>query len=467
MRNTVAVVGAGPAGLAAAIEAVRHGAHVILLDEAVRPGGQIYRQAHPALGEGKYAEAAERSRKDELLARFHEAQSEIDYQPDTTVYAVFSNAELHYARRDATYVLRPNAIVLATGVREMGIPFPGWTTPGVMFAGGAQALLKSHGILPGKQAVVAGCEPLPVVAAAQLRRGCGAVRALASLRPLREMLNDPLALWRGRSIVYEGIRYLRTVRRAGVRELPAYVPIRAIGKEQLQAVVLAKTGHDGQIIAGTELELPCDLLAVNYGFAANSELAAMAGANMRFEAERGGWLPVTDEFGRTSVPGVFVAGDGAGLRGALVAEAEGQIVGAAAASGPIETASADLRRTLRTAIHRRQQHQAFQSAVRATFRLPPSIWSMVTDDTVVCRCENLTLHDLRSAFTAGHSSLNAIKRNIRSGMGWCGGRNCLRAVAALAELHAGAPPTTMMTPRPMARPVTFGALAAQHEVAST
>jgi D-hydroxyproline dehydrogenase subunit alpha len=467
VRRSVAVVGAGPAGLAAALEAARCGVHVTLLDEAALPGGQIYRQAHPALGDGEYAEAGERTRKHQLLAQFQAAQSKIDYQPGASVYALFPNGELHYAQHDVGRVLRANAVVLAAGVREMALPFPGWTTPGVMFAGGAQALLKSQGIVPGNQVVVAGCGPLPVVVAAQLLRAGGSVRALCSLRPMREMLNDPLALWQGRSIVYEGLRYLRTVRRARVQELPAYVPIRAVGNERLQAVVLAKIGDDGRVVARTEVELPCDLLAINYGFAANSELAAMAGAKMRFEADRGGWLPMTDEFGRTSVPGVLVAGDGAGLRGALVAEAEGQIVGAVAASTPNETADADLKRALHVVLRRRRQHEAFQSAVRLTFRLPPSIWNLVTDDTVVCRCENVTLRELRSAFTAGHTSLNAIKRNVRSGMGWCGGRNCLRAVAALAESHAGVSPSTMMTPRPMARPVTFGALAAQREVAST
>ncbi len=336
-----------------------------------------------------------------------------------------------------------------------------------MFAGGAQALLKSQGVLPGKQAVVAGCGPLPVVVAAQLVRAGGTVQALASLRPLREMLRYPLALWHGRAIVYEGLRYLRTIRRARVEELPAYVPVRAIGTEQLEAVVLARTSDDGRTVAGTERELPCDVLAINYGFAANSELAAMAGAQVRFEAGGGGWLPVSDEFGRTSVPGVLIAGDGAGVRGALVAEAEGQIVGAAAASKPEEVGSTGMRSALRDALDRRRRHQAFQSAVRSTLRLPPAIWRVVTEDTVVCRCENVVLHDLRSAFAAGHSSLNAVKRNVRSGMGWCGGRNCLRAVAALAELYAGVSPSAMMTPRPMARPVTFGALAAQNKVAGT
>jgi len=466
VQRSIAIVGAGPAGVAAATAALAHGARVTVLDEAPRPGGQIYRQADPTLGDGELAEPGERARKHAILARFQTIASEVDYRPGANVYALFANGELHVAQGDATEVLRPDAIILATGVREMAIPFPGWTTPGVMFAGGAQAILKSQGVLPGRQAVVAGCGPLPIVVAAQLLRAGGKVAALASLRPLREMLGDPLALWHGREIVYEGLRYGWTIMRAGVSRLPFHVPIRAIGTERLEAVVLARVDIDGRVVAGTEREIACDLLAINYGFAANSELAAMAGADMRFDAAGGGWLPVADEFGRTSVRGVFVAGDGAGVRGALVAEADGGIVGAAAASTPDDVGTDAMRTALSLALDRRRKYQAFQRAVRATLRLPPGLWGLTTDDTVVCRCENVPLREIRAAFAGGHSSLNAVKRNVRAGMGWCGGRTCLRAVAALADLHAGVPAGAIMTPRPMVRPVSFGALAAQQKARS-
>jgi NADPH-dependent 2,4-dienoyl-CoA reductase/sulfur reductase-like enzyme len=466
VQRSVAVVGAGPAGLAAATEAFACGARVTLLDEAPRPGGQIYRQAHPALGDEQTAEPGERARKHAILVRFETIAKSIDYRPGANVYALFPNGELHVAQDDASEVLRPDAIILATGVREMCIPFPGWTTPGVMFAGGAQAILKSQRILPGRRAVVAGCGPLPIVVAAQLLRAGGTVAALASLRPMREMFGDPRALWHGRRIVYEGLRYGWTLMHAGVPRFPGYVPVRAIGTDRLEAVVLARFDSNGNVINGTHSEIPCDLLAVNYGFAANSELAAMSGADMRFDATGGGWLPVADEFGRTSVRGVFVAGDGAGVRGALVAEAEGSIVGAAAASAPDDVGGEAMRTSLQTLVDRRFRHHAFQRAVRTTLRLPPDLWRLTTDDTVVCRCENVPLREIRAAFAGGHSSLNAVKRNVRAGMGWCGGRTCLRAVAALAELHAGVPAGAIMTPRPMVRPVSFAALATQQKAHS-
>ena len=458
MQRSIVIVGAGPAGMAAAIEAVAGNCRVTLLDEAARPGGQIYRQAHEKLGDGEFAEAGEKERKKRLLGRFKATLPRIDYRADTTAYAAFGNGEIHIASQGRTERLKPDAVILATGVRELAIPFPGWTIPGVMFAGGAQAILKSQRILPGQVAVVAGAGPLPMVVAAQLLRAGGKVAALAGLHSALGALTQPAALWKGRTMLREGLGYGWTVLRAGVPMLTGYVPVRATGTDRLKSVVLARTDRDGSIVLGTEREIACDLLAVNYGFVANSELAAMAGAAMRRDPAIGGWIPVADAHGRTSLPWLYVAGDGAGLRGALVAESEGAIVGAAAAGGAAAQVPA-------AAVARRAQYLAFQQIVRRWLRLPPALWRATTDDTIVCRCENIHLSELRDAIGKGHESLNAIKRNSRAGMGWCGGRMCLHSIAALAEQHAGVVPGAMMTPRPMARPVAFAALAQQEKVA--
>ncbi|MFI4987052.1 MAG: FAD-dependent oxidoreductase [Alphaproteobacteria bacterium] len=462
MARTLIVVGAGPAGMAAAIEAVARGCRVTVIDEAALPGGQIYRQSHPALGKRELADAGELARKHRLLEGFARAAGRIDYRPGAAVFALFPSGEVHVAEGGSTEVLRADAIVLATGVRELAIPFPGWTTPGVMFAGGAQAILKSQQVLPGREAVVAGCGPLPMVVAAQLLRAGGRVKALATLHPFSRMLRHAGGLWHGRGIVAEGLRYGWTVVRSGVERLTGYVPTRVIGRDHVEAVVLARMDGHGRVVAGSEREIACDLLALNYGFVANSELAAMAGVAMRRDAVAGGWLPRSDEFGRTSIPGLFVAGDGAGLRGALIAELDGRIVGAAAAAEPRQ-AEAEWRAALGETLRQRRRQLAFQAAVRETLQLPKGAWSLVSDDTTVCRCENVTLGDIRGAFGSGHVTLNAVKRNVRAGMGWCGGRTCLHAVAALAELHSGVAPAAMMTPRPLARPVSFAALANQRK----
>ena len=465
MARSVVVIGAGPAGISAAIEAVGRGCHVTVIDEAALPGGQIYRQSDPELEVAEFVAAGERARKHALLERFQQILDRVDYRPNATAYALFGNREVHVARSGVSEVLSAEAVVLATGVRELAIPFPGWTLPGVMFAGGAQSLLKAHGVLAGRNIVVAGCGPLPVVVAAQASRAGGTVGALAMLHPLRSMLAHPVRLWHGRQIMTEGAHYAWTVARAGIKQLSRCVPVRAIGDDRVQAVALAKLDPDGKVVAGSEQVISCDILALNFGFTANSELAAMAGAKMYFDRVGGGWLPQSDAFGRTSIPGILVAGDGAGLRGAIVAAAQGRIVGATAAqSDPVDEAA--LRASLRRSFNEQRRALSFQVAVRRTLRLPERIWHLISDDTIVCRCESISCGEIRGAFAAGHQSMNAVKRNVRAGMGWCGGKICLRVVAALAERELGAAPETIMTPRPLIRPVTFAALAAQKKAST-
>lgn len=463
MRRSIVVVGAGPAGMAAAIEAATRGCDVTVLDESARPGGQIYRQADSRLEGSEFAVRTELARKKALLHRFDEAVRQMDYRPRTVAYAAFRNGEIHVTVGDRTEALTPDAVILATGMRERAVAFPGWTLPGVMFAGGAQAFLKSQRVAPGKTAVVAGCGPLPIVVASQLTRAGVKVAALASLRSTRAMLRDPSGLWHGRDIVSEGLRYEWTLLRARVPRWTGFVPVRALGSDCLEAVRFARVDKRGQVVSGTVREVACDLLAINYGFVANAELAAMAGARMRHDPDAGLWLPETDEQGRTSLPWLYAAGDMAGLRGALIAESEGTIVGAAAALGPRTEAASG---ALSEALASRRRYGAFQRAVRETLRVPSTLWRATTDDTVVCRCENVRFSEIRGALDGGHQSLNAIKRNTRAGMGWCGGRMCLHSVAALAELHAGIAPANMMTPRPLARPVAFAALAQQKRAAA-
>ena len=449
--------------MAAAIEAAARGCDVTVLDESARPGGQIYRQADPRLPGTEFAEPTELARKKRLLRRFDESLPAIDYRANTVVYAAFGNGEIHLQAEDRTEVLRPDAVVLATGVRERAIPFPGWTLPGVMFAGGAQAILKAQRTSPGRVAVVAGCGPLPIVVASQLARAGTKVAALASLRSPLAILRSLSGVWRGRDIMREGVRYGRSLLQAGVPRLTGYVPLRALGSDRLEAVQLGRVDEQGRVVPRTVREIACDLLAVNYGFIANCELAAMAGARMRHDPDGGFWLPETDEEGRTSLPWLFAAGDTAGLRGALVAESEGTIVGAAAASAVRAVAPSA---ALSDAVAARRRYGGFALAVRDTLAVPVALWRTATDDTVICRCENVPLSEIRSALERGHHTLNAIKRNVRPGMGWCGGRMCLHSVAVLAELHAGVAPGKMMTPRPMARPVPFVALAKQQHPAA-
>ena len=455
MSGSVAVVGGGPAGLMAARAAVLHGAAVTLIDEAHQPGGQIYRQPSAPMRRIAIGLEGELARKRRVLAAFAEVADRVEYLAGGVAYSLFEGPELHVAHGGATSILRPDVIVLATGVCERAYPFPGWTLPGVCFAGGVQATLKANGVRAGDRVVVTGVGPLPIAVAAQLVAASAEVEVVALANGLSSMLRRPWGLWAGRSIVSEGFSYLRTLRQAGVEQLSGWIPVRAEGARQLERVTLAKHAA-GVPIAGSERTLECDLLALNYGFIANSELVRMAGAEMDFAPDRGGWIPPTDAFGRTSVDRVMVAGDGAGLRGALVDEIEGEIVGAIAAARTCGRLEDGFEHKFSAAIRARRRHEQFQKAVQESLRLPDGVWSIAADDTTCCRCECVSRARIQRAIADGHTSVNAIKRTTRAAMGWCGGRMCTHTIAALAGGGRLKGEVEQMTPRPVARLVSLG-----------
>lgn len=455
MMPTIAIVGAGPAGLAASSAATEGGCSVILIDEAGAPGGQIYRQSQQPLKVNPIGTSQELERKRALLAEFERIRARVDYRSFTTAHSLYPGPELQIAVESHSEHLRPDAVILATGVSERAIPLPGWTLPGVLYAGGAQALLKANGVLPGQRVVVAGAGALPLAVGAQLSRAGAKVAAVALLHPLSAMAWDPMGLWAGRRIVREGLQYKRWLREAGVPILEGWAPVRIDGSQKAESVTLAPVDAEGHHQESKARHFEVDAVALNFGFTSNSELARMAGTQSTYDPVIGGWLPKRDRLGQTSVPGIYVAGDGAGLRGALVAAAEGKIVGAALASKLTGASLPNL-----TAAERlRSRNERFQQALQRTLVLPKGVWGWATPETVVCRCECVTRGRIEAAVAEGHGTLNGLKRNTRVGMGWCGGRTCLQAAAAIVhggEVDADLEP---MRARPVARPVKLGALA--------
>lgn len=446
----------------AAIEAHARGCAVTLVDEAARPGGQIYRQGPNALSSFTTGLPSERARKQALINRFESIAPHIDYRPDTTVYSVFPGPMAHLAHASRGQTLRPDALVIATGVSERTVPFPGWTLPGVMYAGGVQALMKANAIRAGDRAVVVGAGPLPIAVAAQLVEAGAQVPALALLHPLSRMAKKPWALWSGREVVKEGLNYLRTLKRANVKCYQGWIPAQARGNTSLESVTIARHDGHGSALPGSEQHIDCDVLTLNFGFTSNSELAQIAGVKSTYAPAHGGWIPDIESDGSTGLPGIYAAGDCAGLRGAWVASSEGRIAGAAAANHALGLASHNLSAELHEAFSEKRRHTRFQEAVRETLQLPAGVWSWADHNTLVCRCEGVTLGRLRQTFEDGHLSLDAAKRNTRAGMGWCGGRTCLQAVAAFATAGKTSANTPAMRSRPVARPVPLGQICNPH-----
>jgi NAD(P)H-nitrite reductase large subunit len=328
--------------------------------------------------------------------------------------------------------VRADGVLLATGGYEKVLPFPGWTLPGVVTAGGAQAMLKGGLVLPGRTAVVAGTGPLLLPVAAGLAAAGARVAALVeSARPAK---------------LAEGARYAARLAGHRVRTLVHHTVVEAHGDQRLDAVTVAAVDAEGRVRPGTRRRIGCDTLAVGHGMLPHTDLAQGLGCRIDGVAVR------VDDEQRTEVPGVWAAGEATGIGGAVLALAEGHIAGRSAAARL--SGSAPDPRGWAGAARARAGLRRFFATLDDVYA-PPAHWAeQVTDDTVVCRCEEVTGGAVRRAVTElGAGDLRTVKLLTRAGMGWCQGRMCGPAVAGLA----GCPETAARGP--FARPVPLGVLA--------
>ena len=448
----VVIVGAGPAGLAAAATTASAGVSTLLLDENPAPGGQIYRavtttplQERSILGEDYWAGAG-------LVAEASASGAEI--VQGATVWSLDAGRELGVSAGGASRLLKAGRVILATGALERPFPIPGWTLPGVMTAGAVQTLLKSSGLVPEGRLVLAGTGPLLRLLAAQLLRAGGRIEALLDTTPSRNRLRalpyvPGFALSpyfaKGLALRREVSRQVRVVR--GVTEL------RAEGKGRLAEVAYV-------VGSGGEQRLPVDVLALHQGVVPNVNLAMAAGIAHRWHPMQLCWTPVLDGDGNSAIDGIAIAGDGAGISGALAAEARGRLAGLAAleAIAPERAAHAPDRQVLDQALARAQIGRTFLDQLFA----PPALFRIPEGETVACRCEEVTAEQVVDAVAMGATGPNQLKAFLRCGMGPCQGRLCGLTVTELIAATRGVPPAEVgyYRLRPPVKPITLAELAA-------
>lgn len=453
------VLGAGPAGLSAARMAASTGARVIVIDERPQSGGQFFKPlatSHTLLGK-----APQQWRDgEELLAKTKAAGANILQQ--ATVWAAFSPHEIGVIYQDQMLLIRPNQLIIATGAYERPVPFPGWTLPGVMTTGAGQTLAKAYRVMPGEKVVVSGNGPLNLQFAAELVESQGKVvevlerAAKPGFRSLRQILTMMKV---APELVSKGRKYLSVLKKNRVPLHWGYEVVAAHGHQRLERITVMQVDTFGMRIPGSSREIPCDVLCLGHGFIPSTDLARALGCEQQL-ATTPFSTPVikTDEFGKTSLPSVYVVGDGARLGGAKVAQIRGQLAGFSALTALGKRADnidiSHLRRQLAKA-------EDFQSALWQIYQAPPVSLKPLPDDTVICRCENVTLGSLRNAINQGMDTPAALKRNLRAGMGLCQGRTCAGMVAQLVSEMTGRHQQTagFYAPRFPVRPVPIAALA--------
>jgi thioredoxin reductase len=472
----VAVVGGGPAGIAAAVAARRAGASVVVIDEYAAPGGQIWRRRFDEVGdaEPRSLPRAARERCAELSASGAEllAGRSVWGTPEPGVLLLDGGAPAR---------VRARAVVLCTGAYDRPVAFPGWTLPGVLTAGGAQALAKGQGVLPGRRVLLAGAGPFLLPVAARLAGAGAEVVAVAEATRRREWVRAAprMAAHPGRLAEYA--KYRTRVRKI----VWGHVIVRAEGDSRVRSATIAEAGPDWAP-AGRERTFEVDAVCTAYGFLPSVDLARALGCELAGDAV------AHDEDMATSVAGVFVAGEAAGIGGADVAQAEGELAGYAAAahaSTPL-TAGVDgqaglqsrdgnrgsegaagapaaardraaalsrprAARALAGLRARRAKLASFAGILSDLFDARPGLLSLADANTTLCRCEDVTAGAVDAAVADGATTLSALKVVSRCGQGPCQGRVCERLVAARV------PGPERFSARAPIRPIPLGVLIAE------
>jgi NADPH-dependent 2,4-dienoyl-CoA reductase/sulfur reductase-like enzyme len=449
----LAVIGAGPAGLAAATRAAELGIDTVLFDEQPAPGGQIYRAIAETPLKNRETLGADYRHGESLLAPFR--ASGAAYVPSATVWSVSRGLEIGVSIDRQARILKARHVILATGALERPFPIPGWTLPGVMTAGAAQILLKSSGLTPSGSVVLAGTGPLLWLLVWQYLRAGAALPLILDTTPVE---NRGAALphafgFLASPYFAKGLRLLAEVRRkatvvSGVTEL------RAEGDGKLREVVW-------RTASGPEERRAADLLLLHQGVVPNVNLSNSIGCAHRWDETQLCWRPQVDEWGASTVDRVSIAGDGAGISGALAAEHRGRLAAldAALQLAAIDRAKRDAEANrVRAALARAERGRAFLDTLyrpRREHRIP-------TGGTLVCRCEEVTAQQIVDTVALGCTGPNQLKSFLRCGMGPCQGRLCgLTVTELIAEARGVAPEAVgYYRLRPPVKPITLAELAA-------
>jgi NADPH-dependent 2,4-dienoyl-CoA reductase/sulfur reductase-like enzyme len=454
-KTSLLILGGGPAGMSAAVEAASHGVHCHLVDENPALGGQIYRQ--------KTGGHRPEPGHDNTLARQVESHHDhITVLRDAAAFAVLDGRKVALSQNNSTETVETDVLILAPGAYEYVPPFPGWTLPGVMTPGSAQILAKTMGVSPGKRLLLSGTGPFLLAVACSLLKVDVKIVGILEASPRWPWLTLPFRSWKNLDKWKEGWQYISQLRRAGIRIRHGRIVVAANGDNDLTSVSHAPVDGNWYPDRSRVETEHVDTLCVGYGFVPRIFLAQLAGCELEYRSEIGGWIPHRNADMSTTVPNILSVGDGAGVAGVLVASLEGRLAGLVAARRLGAIGAAELTVLRKPIDAELKRLTSFRKALDSISRIRPGLNSLVDDETIVCRCEELRWKQIQESVAFGGTNFRTLKVQSRLGMGPCQGRFCWPATARLIAGNNSCHPQDLgpASPRPPIRPVTLGALSA-------
>jgi len=424
----IVIIGAGPAGIAAAEMLCAKGLKPILIDEGARAGGQGYRRPASDLAlDMNRLMGSEAQKYTALHRRFETLLPRLDYRPQTLVWAI-DGSTLHLLRDGQAETLPFDRLLIASGAMDRIAPLPGWTLPGVFTLGGAQVALKDQGCLIGNRVAFLGSSPLLTLAAKQYREMGAEIAVIADTTPFSAKIAALPGLLRAPRTLVRGLWYMGAALRAGIPTLHGVMPIAIEGESRVEALVL----RDAQ---GRERRFSCDAVALGYGLKPETQLADLAGASFAYDPDFRLFLPVIDSMGRAR-PGLYLAGDGVRIGGADAAEASGALAAQAILVDLGHGQDIAATRTLARDIGRLRD---FQRGLVRAFAWPRAQIAALPDSVTLCRCEKITIGEVRAAMAKdlGPVEVNRVKAMTRCGMGRCQGRVCGPALQEIVAAQSG------------------------------
>lgn len=418
----IVIVGAGPAGISAARTLLDHGVKACLVDESVRGGGQIYRRQPQGFQRTAKQVYGFEARKAEAVHRTLDALAPlIDYRPQTLVWNA-EDGRLDTLDNGRAASIEYAQIIVATGATDRILPVPGWTAPGVYSLGAAQIALKYQGCAIGERVAFCGSGPLLYLVAYQYAKAGAKVVAVldsapfsAQCRALPALLGQPITLAKG--------LYYR-----------AWLTAHGIPVHQGATLEQIDAEHRVSGIRWADQTLECDAVAFAHALRSETQLADLLGCEFAWDALNRAWLPQRDSAGRSSVAGVYLAGDGAAIMGADAA----QMAGERAALALLEDRGVAID-PHRPALLERQLASIlrFRHGLETAFPFPRKWAAQAPDELILCRCEEVSVGDVRAVVDEGHWEINRVKAHCRVGMGRCQGRMCALAAAEIVAERSG------------------------------
>ncbi len=428
----VIIIGAGPSGVRCAETLVAAGLRPIVVDENRRDGGQIYRR-QPDNFTRPYAKlyGTEAGRAQSLHASFDALRDKIDHWPETLAWNI-ADQKLHVIKNGLASALPYDALVICSGATDRLMPVQGWHHAGTYSLGASQIALKAQACAIGSQVVFMGTGPLLYLVASQYIKAGAKVVAVLDTSPLKGRIAALPKLLARPSVLLKGMAMVAGIRRAGVPVLTGITPVEITGTPDtgVQSVVCRDA-------SGRTRTFACDAVAMGYHLRPETQLADLAHCAFRFDAETRQWLPDAGEDGRTSVPGVYLAGDGMRVLGADAAEIGGRLAAMAVmadAGLPVDASALQQLRNEQASMER------FRQGLAQAFPWPQQQAAQLPDEAIVCRCEAITAGELRRVVNEmGAQEANRAKAFCRVGMGRCQGRYCGHAGAEVIAHAAGVP----------------------------